>query len=77
MSQWSPCKRNDFVRRLRQLGFDGPYSGSKHQFMIFGDHRLTVPYNKEYSVPQLRMMLREVEDILGRQISADEWSGLA
>ena len=76
MSQWSPCKRNDFVRRLRQLGFDGPYSGSKHRFMIFGHHRLSVPSNKEYSVPQLRMMLREVEEILGRHISASEWDGL-
>lgn len=77
MSQWSPCKRNDFVRRLHQLGFDGPYSGSKHQFMVFGHHRLTAPSNKEYSVPQLRMMLREVEGILGRQISAEEWNGLS
>jgi predicted RNA binding protein YcfA (HicA-like mRNA interferase family) len=77
VSQWSPCKRNDFIRRLRQLGFEGPYSGSKHQFMIFGHQRLTVPSNKEYSVPQLRMMLREVEDILGRKIAADEWDGLA
>jgi hypothetical protein len=45
--------------------------------MIFGHQRLTVPSNKEYSVPQLRMMLREVEDILGRKIAADEWDGLA
>ena len=77
MSQWNPCKRNDFVRRLRQLGFTGLYSGAKHQFMIYGQHRLTIPSNKEYSVPQLRMMLREVEEIIGRQITADEWSGLS
>ena len=77
MSRWSPCKRNDFMRRLRQLGFDGPYSGAKHQFMIFGQHRLTIPSNKEYSVPQLRMMLREVEAVTGREITADEWNDLA
>ena len=65
------------MRRLRQLGFTGPYSGAKHQFMVFAQQRLTVPSNKEYSVPQLRMMLREVEDIMGRQITADEWNGLA
>lgn len=62
------------MRRLRRLGFDGPYSGAKHHFMVFGQHRLTVPSNKEYSVPQLRMMLREAEEILGRQITADEWN---
>lgn len=76
MSRWSPCKRGDFIRRVRQLGFDGPYSGSKHQFMTFQRHRLTIPSNKEYSVPQLRMMLREVADIIGRQVTADEWNDL-
>ncbi|MDT5122927.1 MAG: hypothetical protein QOC96_2409 [Acidobacteriota bacterium] len=77
MSQWNPCKRNDFIRRLRQLGFTGIYSGAKHQFMVYGQHRLTIPSNKEYSVPQLRMMLREVEGIIGRQISVDEWNDLS
>ncbi len=76
MSQWSQCKRNDFIRRLRRLGFNGPYSGSKHQFLIFEHHRLTVPSNAEYSVPQLKMMLREAAEILGRDISADEWNKL-
>ena len=73
MSQWNPCKRSDFVRKLRRLGFDWPYSGSKHQFLVFGHHRLTVPSNPEYSVPQLKMMLREAAEILGRDISIDEW----
>ena len=77
MSRWNPCKRNDFIRRLRRLGFDGLYSGSKHQFMIFQQQRLTVPSNTEYSVPQLRMMLREVEEIIERQITIDEWDKLA
>ncbi|MBI2864243.1 MAG: type II toxin-antitoxin system HicA family toxin [Chloroflexi bacterium] len=62
---------------MRRLGFDGPYSGSRHQFMVFGSHRLTIPSNDEYSAPQLRMMLREVERIIGRQISVDEWSRLS
>lgn len=77
MSQWSPCKRNDFVRRLRQLGFAGLYSGARHQFMVYEQHRLTIPSNKEYSVSQLRMMLREVEGIIGRQIPVDEWNKLS
>ena len=76
MSRWNPCKRSEFVRRLRGLGFEGLYSGAKHQFMIYGNHRLTIPSNAEFSVPQLRVMLREVELIVGRHISADEWSAL-
>ena len=76
MSRWTPCKRRDFVRRLRTLGFEGPYSGTRHQFLVFASHRLAIPTNDEYSVPQLRMMLREAEEILGRSITVDEWNQL-
>jgi hypothetical protein len=71
--QWKHCKRRDFIRRLISLGFDGPFSGTKHQFMIYKHHRLAIPTNSQYSKEQLRMMLREVELILGRQISVEEW----
>ncbi|RZN34941.1 MAG: type II toxin-antitoxin system HicA family toxin [Methanosarcinales archaeon] len=43
---------------MRKLGFDGPYSGTRHQFMIYGQNRMVIPSNTEYSVPQLRMMIR-------------------
>jgi len=76
VSHWSPCKRRDFVRRLRNLGFAGPFAGTRHAFVVLDGCRLAIPSNAEYSVPQLRMLLREVEDILGRQVSADEWSAL-
>ena len=76
MSQWTLCKRREFVRRLRGLGFEGPFSGTRHQFMVFGTHRLTIPSNAEYSVPQLRMLLHEVETIIGRVITAQEWNQL-
>jgi hypothetical protein len=45
--------------------------------MVHAQHRLTVPSNAEYSVPQLRMMIREVETVLERRITAQEWSDLA
>ena len=73
MSQWKPCKRRDFIKKLRKLGFEGPYSGTRHQFLVFGIHRLAIPSNAEYSVPQLRMMIREVEEILNRKINVNEW----
>jgi hypothetical protein len=75
-SRWTPCKRRDFLRKLRALGFDGPFSGSRHQFLVSEQHRLAIPSNEEYSIPQLRMMLREVEAILGRPLSAQEWNEL-
>lgn len=73
MSRWTPCKRRDFIKKLRKIGFDGSFSGTRHQFMIFNENRLTIPSNDEYSVPQLRMMLREVEEIIDRPINLDEW----
>ena len=76
MSQWRPCKRRDFIQRLRKLGFNGPFLGTHHQFMIYRKHRLTIPSNAEYSVPQLRMMIREVEKIIARKIIANEWNQL-
>jgi hypothetical protein len=77
MSQWQPCKRKVFIRRLRQLGFDGPYSGTRHQFMVYRNNRMSIPSDLEYSVPKLRMMLNEAESIIDRSISSDEWNGLA
>jgi predicted RNA binding protein YcfA (HicA-like mRNA interferase family) len=77
MSRWTPCKRSDFIRRLRKLGFQGSFSGGRHQFMTHPSHRLAIPSNAEYSVGQVRMMLREVETILGRPITLEEWDGLA
>lgn len=71
-----PCKRRDFIYRLRQLGFEGPFSGTKHQFMIYGQHRLAIPSNSDYSISQIRMMVREIEEIIEREITATEWNDL-
>ena len=76
MSRWTPCKRREFIRRLRVLGFEGPFAGTRHQFLVFEQNRLTIPSNEEYSVAQLRMMLREAEAILRRELPLEEWSAL-
>lgn len=76
MSRWAPCKRRDFIKKLRAIGFDGLYSGTNHQFLLFGNYRLAIPTNSEYSVPQLKMMLNEVEEIINRKILFDEWNKL-
>ena len=44
--------------------------------MIYGQHRLAIPSNAEYSVPQLRMMLQEIESIVERDITTEEWGSL-
>ena len=72
MAGWNPIKRRDFIRKLRALGFQGPQRGTRHEFLVYGQQRQTIPSNAEYSVPQLRMLVRQVETILGRKISSSE-----
>ncbi len=76
MPAWNPCKRRDFVRKLRALGFEGPFPGKAHEFRVHAARRQTILNNAEYSVPQLRMLLRQIEGWLGRSISVEEWESL-
>jgi predicted RNA binding protein YcfA (HicA-like mRNA interferase family) len=43
MPAFGPIRRAELVRALRGLGFEGPYSGGKHQFMIRGEVTLRIP----------------------------------
>jgi predicted RNA binding protein YcfA (HicA-like mRNA interferase family) len=76
MSAWKPIKRREFIHRLRALGFAGPYRGTRHEFLVYQEHRQTIPSNPEYSVPQLRLILRQVQSILDRPTTLDEWDAL-
>ncbi len=76
MPKWCPCKRRDFIRRLKRLGFDEEEPGSCHFYMRYKEYTLTIPNNLEYSVPQLKMLLSELKEILKREITLDEWQNL-
>ena len=43
MPQFGPLSRRDFIRYLRKLGFEGPYSGGNHQYMVRDKTRLVLP----------------------------------
>src|SRR5438093_5248627 len=43
MPAWRPVSRRELIAALRRLGFQGPYSGGKHEFMVRGDRVLTIP----------------------------------
>jgi hypothetical protein len=38
---------------------------------------MAIPSNLEYSVPQLRMLIQEVEEIIGYKITVDAWNNVA
>ena len=35
--------RKDLIRKFRSLGYTGPFSGGKHQFMIKGRQKIRIP----------------------------------
>jgi hypothetical protein len=39
----TPISRREFIRRMLRLGFDGPFSGGRHEFVVRGDRRLILP----------------------------------
>lgn len=38
-----PIKHREFLRRLRVLGWQGPFQKGRHPFMVRNEVRLTVP----------------------------------
>ena len=53
MARWAPCKRKDFITKLRELGFESPEPGGRHFYIRHGTFTLTLPNNAEYSIPQI------------------------
>lgn len=61
MARLGPISRNNLVRNLRALGFEGPYSGKKHQFLIKGQTilRLPNPHQSDISKEFLARILKQ------------------
>ncbi|CAG1007617.1 MAG: type II toxin-antitoxin system HicA family toxin [Candidatus Methanoperedens sp.] len=76
MPKWKPCKRRVFIKKLVQLDFNVPEPGGRHFYMRHGTKVLTIPTNDEYSVPLLKMMIKELEKLIGRTITLEEWDKL-
>ena len=70
MPRLGPIKRRDFVRRLTELGFDGPSGGPDHEFMVRGDLVIRIPNphrGEDISTDLLRRIIRNAG------ISRAEW----
>ncbi|MGH7454941.1 MAG: type II toxin-antitoxin system HicA family toxin [bacterium] len=61
MPAFGPIKRKDLIHYLKELGFDGPYAGGKHQYMVKGEIKLTVPnpHQSDISRDLLARILRQ------------------
>ena len=60
MSKLSPVSWRELVKRLRKLGFEGPYQGGTHPYMVKGDLVLTIPnpHRREIGVDLLARVLK-------------------
>ena len=43
MPPFKPISRKNLIKTLRKAGFEGPFSGGKHPFMLRGNLSLTIP----------------------------------
>jgi predicted RNA binding protein YcfA (HicA-like mRNA interferase family) len=72
MPVFGPTKRKELVHFLRQLGFSGPYSGGKHQYLVKGELRLYIPNPHEGDISRelLSRILRQAG------VARDDWEKL-
>ena len=64
-----PVSWKQLVKRLKEFGFEGPFSRGKHPYMIKGNLVLTMPnlHKKEISVDLLSRILKQAN------IKKQEW----
>jgi predicted RNA binding protein YcfA (HicA-like mRNA interferase family) len=69
MPPFGPVKRRELLSHLKKFGFEGPYSGGKHQFLSKGDItlRLPNPHQADIGRELLGRILRQAG------ISREEW----
>ena len=39
----STLSRKELIRKFRTIGYAGPFSGRKHQFMVKGSQKIRIP----------------------------------
>ena len=69
MPRLPPVSWKQFVRRLRTLGFEGPFPGGRHPYMQRGTHTVTIPNSHDGDISSgfLLRLLRQAE------VTREEW----
>jgi predicted RNA binding protein YcfA (HicA-like mRNA interferase family) len=72
MPPFGPTKRQDLIKFLKKAGFEGPYAGGKHEFLVKGELRLVLPnpHQGEISKGLLSRILKQAD------ISRKKWEKL-
>lgn len=69
MAGLKPISRRDLILKLRNLGFVGPFSGKRHDYMERGAFKLRIPnpHKGDIGIPLLAQVLMEAG------ISREDW----
>lgn len=61
MPTFGPIKRKDLIKNLKKSGFEGPFAGGKHEFLVKGELRLVLPnpHQSEISKDLLARILKQ------------------
>ena len=72
MPPFGPIKRQDLIRHLKALGFEGPYAGGKHRYLVRNETKLALPnpHQGDISKDLLARILRQAD------IDKDDWEKL-
>jgi predicted RNA binding protein YcfA (HicA-like mRNA interferase family) len=72
MPVFGPIKRRDLIRGLQQLGYHGPLSGGKHEYLIKGTRKVFIPNPHSGDIGQhlLARILAQAD------VTRDEWDSL-
>lgn len=72
MPVFGPIKRRELIYCLRQFGFEGPYSGGRHQFMVRTNMTIRIPNPHQGDIGR-ELLVRILSQA---QISKEEWEKL-
>ena len=68
-----PINRRELIRKLKGLGFQGPFLETKHQYMIKGvNHKIFIPnpHGKDIGAPLVSKIINQIG------VDPKNWEGM-
>jgi len=63
MSKISPLPRRILIKKLRELGFFGPYSATRHEYMKRNGEKIFIPnpHGKDIGLPIIKKIIGQLK----------------
>lgn len=62
MPSLSPLPRRILIKKLRELGFSGPYPATRHEYMKRGREKIFIPnpHGKDIGIPIIKRIIQQL-----------------